>query len=66
MKTIEMAVHLSTEINYRNGCPFINKLPLFFNKFESEGFIPSAVCEEYFGNISPFDLVSEQELNDKS
>ena len=43
-----------------------SKLPLFFNKFENEGFIPSVVCEEYFGNISPFDLVSEQELNNKS
>ena len=40
-----------------------SKLPLFFEKFEEEGFLPFLICDEYFGNYNPFELVSEQELN---
>jgi hypothetical protein len=40
-----------------------NELPLFFEKFESEGFLPFAINSEYAGNINPFDLISQRELS---
>lgn len=40
-----------------------NEFPEFFHKFESEGFIPSVINEDYFGNINPLELMSEYELS---
>jgi len=40
-----------------------NELPLFFEKFELEGFLPYTLNAEYTGTINPFDLISERELS---
>jgi len=40
-----------------------NEFPLFFEKFESEGFYPFTINEDYSGNINPFDLISQRELS---
>jgi hypothetical protein len=40
-----------------------NELPLFFEKFELEGFLPFTINSEYTGSINPFDLISERELS---
>ena len=40
-----------------------NELPLFFEKFELEGFLPFTINAEYTGSINPFNLISERELS---
>ena len=42
-----------------------NELPLFFDKFELEGFMPFTINQNYTGSIYPFDLISQRELSDK-
>ncbi|WP_158795885.1 hypothetical protein [Pedobacter sp. L105] len=38
-------------------------MPLFFELFEREGFLPWLINEYYTGNYNPFDLISENELS---
>lgn len=38
-------------------------LPLFFKTFETEGFLPFTINSDYTGNINPFDILAERELN---
>ncbi len=40
-----------------------SEFPLFFEKFESEGFLPFTINSEYIGHINPFDLISQRELS---
>ena len=40
-----------------------NEFPLFFEKIESEGFLPFTINSEYTGHINPFDLISQRELS---
>lgn len=39
------------------------RTPKFFKKFEIEGFIPSTLNIDYIGNINPFDILAEKEIN---
>ncbi len=39
-------------------------LPLFFTTFEEQGFLPFAINPNYAGNINPFEILAEQELNE--
>lgn len=41
------------------------ELPLFFEIFEKEGFLPFAINPEYPGRINPFNLLAEKELKPK-
>jgi hypothetical protein len=38
-------------------------LPLFFQAFEAEGFLPFTINSDYAGSINPFDILAERELN---
>ncbi len=38
-------------------------LPMFFKTFEDEGFLPFAINPAYAGNLNPFNILAEQELN---
>ncbi|MBA4320697.1 MAG: hypothetical protein C0412_20070 [Flavobacterium sp.] len=38
------------------------EFPLFFKKFESEGFYPFTINSDYMGHINPFELMSQNEL----
>ena len=40
-----------------------NKFPLFFEVFESKGFLPFAINDDYLGHINPFELISQKELS---
>ncbi|WP_394678773.1 hypothetical protein [uncultured Sphingobacterium sp.] len=39
------------------------ELPLFFDAFEKEGFLPWLINENYTGSFNPFDLLAEKELS---
>jgi hypothetical protein len=41
-----------------------NIMPLFFDRFEAEGFLPWLISESYTGSYNPFELISERELNE--
>jgi len=41
-------------------------MPLFFELFESDGFYPWLINENYMGSLNPYDLISESELNEPS
>jgi len=38
-------------------------LPLFFEAFEIEGFLPFTINSDYTGSINPFEILAEYELN---
>lgn len=40
-----------------------DNLPLFFDVFEKDGFMPFSINPNYTGNINPFELISKNELN---
>lgn len=37
-------------------------MPLFFEIFEKDGFLPFSINNEYTGSINPFELLSEKEM----
>jgi len=39
------------------------RLPLFFEAFEKQGFLPFTLSEYYPGGINPFILLAETEIN---